>query len=189
MKSAFILAGMLFISIRIMAQHQHNMPMPDTKKAAKDTAKMKPDGMDMNMQMDTMPVMSHSYSLNLPMNRNSSGTAWQPDATSMYGYMKMGKKWNLMFHGSIFFRYNYQDINNSGVRGDSLKDRFDAPNWVMLMANRKVNTRGLFAFTLMLSADELVMGGNGYPLLFQTGKLIITSHLLTGNILMILFPA
>ncbi len=178
MKSAFILVVMLFISIRLIAQHQHNMPMPDTKKkAVKDTTKMKPGGMDMNMQMparptggDTMSMMSHSYSLNLPMNRNSSGTAWQPDATSMYGYMKMSKKWELMFHGSIFFRYNYQDINNNGVRGDSLKDRFDAPNWVMLMANRKVNKRGLFAFTLMLSADELVMGGNGYPLLFQTGE-------------------
>ncbi|MDP9229798.1 MAG: hypothetical protein M3O67_03880, partial [Bacteroidota bacterium] len=84
MKSAFILAGMLFISLRIIAQHQHNMPM-------KDSAKMKPGRMDMNMQMparptggDTMPVMPHSYSLNLSMNRNSSGTAWQPDATSMY---------------------------------------------------------------------------------------------------------
>src|SRR5688572_11659610 len=136
MKSTFILAGMLFMAIRITAQHQYNMPMPGTKKKeVKDTVKMKPDGMDMSIPahkpgQDTMPVMSHSYSLNLPMNRNSSGTAWQPDATSMYGYMKMSKKWNLMFHGSIFFRYNYQDITNSGVRGDSLTDRFDAPNWV-----------------------------------------------------------
>lgn len=120
--------------------------------------------------MDSMPMMTHSYSLSLPMNRNSSGTAWQPDATPMYGYMKMGKKWNLMLHGSIFLRYNHQDITNSGIRGDSLTDRFDAPNWVMLMANRKVNRRGLFSFSLMLSADEWVMGGNGYPLLFQSGE-------------------
>jgi hypothetical protein len=119
---------------------------------------------------DTMPVMTHSYSLNLPMNRNSSGTAWQPDATPMYGYMKMGKKWNLMVHGSIFLRYNYQDITKSGIRSDSLTDRFDAPNWIMLMANRKISKRGLFSFSVMLSADELVMGGNGYPLLFQSGE-------------------
>ena len=115
-------------------------------------------------------MMSHSYSLNLPMNRNSSGTAWQPDATSMYGYMKMGDKWNVMYHGSIFLRYNYQDINNKGIRSDSLTDRLDAPNWVMLMANRKIKNRGLFALSLMVSADELVMGGNGYPLLFQSGE-------------------
>ena len=120
--------------------------------------------------MDSMPVMSHSYSLNLPMSRNSSGTAWQPDATSMYGYMKMGEKWNFMLHGSIFLRYNYKDITNKGMRSDSLTDRLDAPNWIMLMANRKVKKRGLFAFSLMLSADELVMGGNGYPLLFQSGE-------------------
>lgn len=125
---------------------------------------------DQHDMMDTMPMMTHSYSLSLPMNRNSSGTAWQPDATPMYGYMKMGKKWNLMVHGSIFLRYNHQDITNSGIRGDSLTDRFDAPNWIMLMANRKVNKRGLFSFSLMLSADELVMGGNGYPLLFQSGE-------------------
>jgi hypothetical protein len=122
---------------------------------------------DMNM-MDTS--MTHAFSLNLPMSRNSSGTAWQPDATPMYGYMKMTKKWNLMFHGSIFLRYNHQDITNKGVRGDSLTDRFDAPNWVMMMANRKINKRGLLAFSLMLSADESVMGGNGYPLLFQSGE-------------------
>jgi hypothetical protein len=115
-------------------------------------------------------TMTHAFSLNLPMNRNSSGTAWQPDATPMYGYMKMTEKWNLMFHGSFFFRYNRQDIADKGVRSDSLTDRFDAPNWVMLMASRKVNKRGLLAFSLMLSADELVMGKNGYPLLYQSGE-------------------
>ncbi len=62
------------------------------------------------------------------------------------------------------------NITNKAVRSDSLTDRFDAPNWVMLMASRKVNKRGLFSFSLMLSADELVMGENGYPLLFQSGE-------------------
>src|SRR5436853_4118311 len=106
MKNTFVLMAILFISTITIAQHEHNMPMPATKKKAmKDTAKLNIKGMDMSMQPDTMPMMSHSYSLNLPMNRNSSGTAWQPDATPMYGYMKMTKNWNLMFHGSIFFRY------------------------------------------------------------------------------------
>jgi hypothetical protein len=150
-----------------------------------DSIVMKMDSMpghDQHMEMparspdaDSVPTnesmpMTHAFSLNLPMNRNSSGTAWQPDATPMYGYMKMTKKWNLMFHGSIFFRYNHQDITNKGMRSDSLTDRFDAPNWIMIMANRKVNKHGLLAFSLMLSADELVMGGNGYPLLFQSGE-------------------
>ncbi len=114
--------------------------------------------------------MSHSYSLNLPMNRNSSGTAWQPDATPMYGYMIMGEKWSMMVHGSIFFRYNHQDVTNQTSRADSLTDRIDAPNWIMLMANKRVKKRGLFSLSLMLSADELIMGGDGYPLLFQSGE-------------------
>lgn len=174
----FVLSFILINSFNLLAQHDHHPAQKkDTAKAMTKPAAKKPkmemsDTMKMeeHAMMDTMPMMTHSYSLNLPMNRNSSGTAWQPDATPMYGYMKMTEKWNLMFHGSIFFRYNYQDITNKGIRSDSLTDRFDAPNWVMLMASRKINKRGLFAFSVMLSADELVMGGNGYPLLFQSGE-------------------
>lgn len=140
-----------------------------------------PSGHEHHLKQDTVPAIAsketamehpitHAFSLNLPMNRNSSGTAWQPDATPMYGYMKMTKNWNLMFHGSVFLRYNHQDIFSKGMRSDSLTDRFDAPNWVMVMANRKMGDRGLLALSLMLSADEFVMGGNGYPLLFQSGE-------------------
>jgi hypothetical protein len=182
-----VLMGM---SSTIYAQHEHRkMPakQDSTPKAKKKTpgAKAKAPQKDtMNrmqmhgdhaMSMDTgmhpmdMP-MTHAFSLNLPMNRNSSGTAWQPDATPMYGYMKMTRSWNLMFHGSIFFRHNRQDIFSKGMRSDSLTDRFDAPSWVMVMANRKINKRGLLSLSLMLSADEVIMGGNGYPLLFQSGE-------------------
>ncbi|WP_208419960.1 hypothetical protein [Paraflavitalea devenefica] len=158
------------------AKAKKKAPRTQEKVARKDTIPIQQQmhgdhamNMDTSMRPMDMP-MTHAFSLNLPMNRNSSGTAWQPDATPMYGYMKMTKNWNLMFHGSIFFRYNNQDIFSKGVRSDSLTDRFDAPNWVMVMANRKINKRGLLALSLMLSADELVMGGNGYPLLFQSGE-------------------
>lgn len=139
------------------AQHMKMDTVPKTMHAGHDT-------------MEMAAPMTHAFSLNLPMNRNSSGTAWQPDATPMYGYMKMTRNWNLMFHGSVFLRYNHQDIFSKGSRSDDLTDRWDAPNWVMLMANRKINNRGLLALSVMLSADELVMGGNGYPLLFQSGE-------------------
>lgn len=130
----------------------------------------------MQMQHDTMKTeedslsMSHSFSLNLPMNRNSSGTAWQPDATPVYGYMIMGEKWHAMVHGNLFFRYNYQDVTNQTDRADSLTDRLDAPNWIMIMADRRIKKHGLLSLSLMLSADELIMGKDGYPLLFQTGE-------------------
>lgn len=72
-----------------------------------------------------------------------------------------------MMHGSIFLRYNNQDFGNKGVRGDS---DFDAPNWFMVMGQRKVNKKGLFHFNAMLSLDPLTQGKRGYPLLYQSGE-------------------
>ncbi len=112
--------------------------------------------------------MSHAFSLNLPMNRNGSGTGWLPDASPMFGYMYHSSKWMYMLHGNLFLRYNKQDIGNKGVRGDEM---FDAPNWIMFMGQRKIGSKGLFHFNTMLSLDAVVAGGKGYPLLFQSGEL------------------
>jgi hypothetical protein len=111
--------------------------------------------------------MSHAYSINLPMNRNGSGTGWLPDASPMYGYMFHTPKWMYMLHGNLFLRYNKQDIGNKGSRGDEM---FDAPNWLMLMGQRRSGAKGLFHFSTMFSLDALVAGGKGYPLLFQSGE-------------------
>jgi hypothetical protein len=175
---ATILLG-TFISV--LAQHEHHkMPAKQDAKAKKKTAKALPkDTMSMHsmhgdhtMNMDTgmhpMDVpMTHAFSLNLPMNRNGSGTGWLPDASPMYGYMIHSKKWMYMAHGSIFLRYDNQNFNNDDKRGDS---RFDAPTWFMLMGQRKVGEKGLFHFSSMLSLDPVIEGGKGYPLLFQTGE-------------------
>ena len=179
MKTILVSVVVLLLSASLYAQHEHHQEQkPKDTKPKKEKNKAKDKEMDhdkMNHDMDsndsTMThTMTHAYSLNLPMNRNSSGTAWQPDATSMYGYMKMTENWNLMFHGSIFLRYNYQDISNKGSRSNSLTDRIDAPNWFMMMAQRRVGSKGLLSLSAMLSADALIMGKNGYPLLFQTGE-------------------
>ncbi len=113
-----------------------------------------------------MSNMSHAFSLNLPMSRNGSGTGWLPDSTPMYGYMIHGKKWMYMIHGNIFARYTGQDIFNAGTRGD---EKFDVVSWFMGMGQRRVGKRGLFRFSGMISADN-AFGGDGYPLLFQTGE-------------------
>jgi hypothetical protein len=118
------------------------------------------------LHSDGVP-MSHAFSQNLPMNRNGSGTGWLPDASPMYGYMLHSDKWMYMFHGNIFLRYNNQDISNKGSRGG---EKFDAPNWFMGMGQRKVGHRGMFRFSVMLSLDPLTVGGEGYPLLFQSGE-------------------
>jgi hypothetical protein len=72
-----------------------------------------------------------------------------------------------MLHGSLWLRYNKQDYNHVGSRGDS---KFDAPNWFMFMAQRKLGQKGLLHFSSMLSLDLVTEGGRGYPLLFQTGE-------------------
>ncbi len=159
------------ISLTAFGQHEHHdQPKKDTTKTkTMDHSKMDHSKMNHNeMAMDSMemPPMSHSYSLNLPMNRNGSGTGWLPDAAPMYGYMVHSKKWMYMFHGNIFIRYNNQDIGNNGTRGDS---KVDAPNWFMAMGQRRVGMKGLFHFNAMLSLDP-IFGGDGYPLLFQTGE-------------------
>jgi hypothetical protein len=169
-KFSIIIIGLLLYNQIVFAQHEHHAK--DTVPVKKDTLKKKPsdnkrmDHADHSMHdMKTMP--SHSFSRNLPMSRNSSGTAWNPDSSPMYMWMKQTDKTDWMFHGNIFFRYTNTDIFNNGKRGD---EKLDAPNWFMAMMNRKIGRKGLLNATAMISLDRLTEGGNGYPLLFQSGE-------------------
>ena len=176
MKKVFIMIMVLFLCNSLFSQHQEhnkqrNHPAGQNRMPGKDKKQDSAMGHRMEdhatMEMDTMAPMSHAFSLNLPMNRNGSGTGWLPDASPMYGYMMHSKKWMYMVHGSIFLRYNNQNFNNKGKRGD---EKFDAPTWFMLMGQRKIGVNGLFHFSSMLSLDPIIQGGSGYPLLFQTGE-------------------
>jgi hypothetical protein len=142
------------------SQHEHHEMKKDTTPSDHSMHAMPDD--------HKMPApMSHAFSLHLPMNRNGSGTGWLPDSSPMYGYMKHSNDWMFMMHGSVFLRYNNQDFSNKGDRGD---EDFDAPNWFMLMGQRKIKKNGLFHFNAMISLDPLTQTGRGYPLLFQTGE-------------------
>lgn len=154
-KTLFSLALLAGFSTTAVAQHEHHHT-PDTPHSMADT------GMQMKM-----PSMSHSFSPNLPMSRNGSGTGWLPDAAPMYGHMYHGKKWMTMLHYNLFLRYTNQDATQKGSRGG---DKLDAPNWLMFMGQRKVGRNGLFHFSSMISLDAITMGGEGYPLLFQSGE-------------------
>jgi hypothetical protein len=112
--------------------------------------------------------MSHAYSKNLPMSRNGSGTAWQPDQTPMYMWMQHKGPWMLMYHGAAFGRYTSQNFNHDGARGQ--RSAVDGPNWFMTMAQRNIGQRGLLNLSLMMSLDPLTETRGGYPLLFQTGE-------------------
>lgn len=158
MKFYYILFAMLLGASPLFAQHMqhdttHNMPM----------------GMNMeDMQSGHKPMQMHSmFSRDLPMNRDGSGTSWVPDETPIYAYMFHGKKWMTMVHGSVFLRYNNQDVFNKGSRGGR---NFDAPNWFMVMTQRDVGKNGLFTISGMFSLDPLTVGNAGYPLLYQTGE-------------------
>lgn len=164
---------MILFNNTLIAQHHH---ADSTKKdSSKPAPSMQHHHMDHDMKMDD-PMnmeqhdnmsMSHSFSRNLPMTRNGSGTSWLPDNSPMYAYMFHSKKWMYMLHGDIYLRYNKQDLFNKGHRGAG---KFDAPNMVMLMGQRNVGKKGLFHFNSMFSLDPLTVGKAGYPLLFQTGE-------------------
>ena len=163
--SLFFMAFIFFLETA-PAQHEEHQRQDSTRQEIKtDSAEASRDLIHTMLDSSQVP-MSHAFSLNLPMNRNGSGTGWLPDASPMYGYMLHGKRWMYMFHGNVFLRYNNQDITNKGTRGDT---KVDAPNWFMAMGQRRIGDSGLFRFSSMFSLDPL-FGGEGYPLLFQTGE-------------------
>src|SRR6476660_10155741 len=150
------------------AQHQHNINANQKNDSipANDSTEMNMSHMHMHHHMQ-MPGMNHSFSLSLPMNRNGSGTSWSPDTNPMYMIMTHTKKGMWMFHGSVFIRYNTQQLTDKTSRSDA---QFDAPNWFMAMYNRPVGKNGLLNFTGMISLDPLTVTLKGYPLLFQSGE-------------------
>jgi len=159
------IAVIVFVLIHPAKGQEHMHHPADTSRPMQ---KAKDGQMDKMKSMEAMPymVMTHAFSLYLPMARNGSGTAWSPDASPMYGYMMHSAGWMFMFHGDLFPRYNHQDIFAKGIRGG---EKWNAPDMLMAMGQRKIGSNGLFHFNVMSSTDAL-FGGDGYPLLFQTGE-------------------
>ena len=169
MKKIIPIALFSLFAMQAAAQHEHHKmeAKRDTVPAKKAQNKMEDMHHDHSEMQGDGPIMSHAFSRNLSMNRNGSGTAWLPDEAPMYGYMLHSKKWMYMIHGNLFLRYNNQDIARAGSRG---AHKFDAPNWVMGMGQTAIGKKGLLRFSAMISLDRPIMGGDGYPLLFQSGE-------------------
>jgi hypothetical protein len=151
--STLITGIMLLLSTGAMAQHDHSQ------------MQMEGDSMQ-GMKMPMQHQMPSTYSRYLPMNRDGSGTGWQPDESPLMMYMLMKKHTGLMWHGAIYPRLTVQDVFRKSDRGGA---RFSAPNWTMFMLNQYIGQHGTFNFTSMLSLD-LLTEYNGYPLLFQSGE-------------------
>ena len=96
-----------------------------------------------------------------PLNRESSGTAWQPDTTEHSGLMGSSGDWTLMAHGVLNLVYDRQGSR----RGD---DKAFVSGMLMGSARRPLGN-GTLQFKAMVSPDPL-MGKSGYPLLLASGE-------------------
>ncbi|MCU7494422.1 MAG: hypothetical protein HF314_15925 [Ignavibacteria bacterium] len=143
-------------------EHKPHMGRDSVMQMGKDTVMKMDHDMDMRMHK-TAGSMEGSPEPFQP----ASGTSWLPKSSPSFGYMSQVAGWMLMFHGNIFLRYNSQDVTNKGSRGAS---KYDAPDWFMAMTERSLGKGNKLKFSLMMSLDPLLVGGNGYPLLFQSGE-------------------
>jgi hypothetical protein len=94
--------------------------------------------------------------------QEGSGTAWQPADSPVYAHHFPAKPWDLMAHYNAFLAYNHQE----GPRGD---DQWSSINWAMLMGRRPLG-EGELTLRGMVSLERATTGGDGYPLLFQSGE-------------------
>ena len=110
----------------------------------------------------TNPLDRMEGPLGLSWMREASGTAWQPDATPMFGHMQRVGAWSFMEHYNVFFGYDA----TTGARGAS---QFFSTNWLMVMA-RTTLLGGQLGARVMLSAEPGTVVDGGYPLLLQSGE-------------------
>jgi hypothetical protein len=97
-----------------------------------------------------------------PMNREASGTSWQPDVSEHGGIHTMSGPWTFMSHATINGVFDHQ----GGPRGD---DKTYVAGMVMFAARRDLPNMDTLNFRAMLSPDPW-MGKNGYPLLLAAGE-------------------
>lgn len=96
------------------------------------------------------------------MNRDASGTSWQPDAAPHDSTHIMKGDWTLMGHIVLNGVYDWQ----GGPRGD---EKAFVNGMIMGAARRDLDYGGVLNFRAMLAPDPF-MGKSGYPLLFQAGE-------------------
>ena len=150
-----------------MDHSQMNQPPSQTPPADVDHSQMDHSQMDHSQMAQGAASDAHAgHSMTAalgpyPMQREASGTAWQPDTSEHMGLMTTSGDWTLMAHGVLNVVYDHQ----SGPRGD---DMVFPSGMLMGMASRPVGN-GKLQLKGMLSPDPL-MGKRGYPLLLASGE-------------------
>ncbi|MEQ1760089.1 MAG: hypothetical protein ABL986_17365 [Vicinamibacterales bacterium] len=114
-----------------------------------------------------VPVLEVAHQHGAPAlfsNRESSGTAWVPEITPMYGVHRAWAGWEFMAHGNAFLQFIDEsgDVHRRGRQVSSI-------NWVMGMARRPLGT-GRVGLRAMVSLEPWTIRGCGYPNLLATGE-------------------
>jgi hypothetical protein len=124
---------------------------------------MTTSGMHMDMSALDPGTMSSTTDAGTPMTREGSGTSWMPDAGTVYGRM-FGKGDDMeMTHGALFGEF----VHTATARG---ADALVAPGWLMYMRTHPTSPGAQLGFRAMISPDPFSVGGQGYPMLFQSGE-------------------
>ncbi len=161
---AAALAMGLSLASSVLAQEhdQHDVRVPDGMVHTSNAAQVMED----TGIVDTWGRMTSALGA-YSMNRDASGTSWQPDVTPLGGVMTHTDGWMLMGHALFNGVYDSQ----GGPRGG---DKAFIAGMVMGMAQRDVGD-GVLGFKAMLSPDPF-MGKSGYPLLLATGETADGQH-------------
>lgn len=124
---------------------------------------MTKSGMHMDMSTLDPATMSSITDVGTPMTREGSGTSWMPDADTMYAHMSGKGDGMEMTHGALWGRF----IHTATRRG---ADALVAPGWLMYMRTHPTSPGAQLGFRAMLTPDPFSVGGQGYPMLFQSGE-------------------
>lgn len=144
-----------------MTDDSAHAAMPAVPDSARAAMPAMPDSAPAAMP-GMAPMQMIDGPLGIPMERTGSGTSWLPDDSPMHAEHVMRGPWELMLHGVAFAMYDKQGSR----RGD---EQFSSVNWGMLMATRNAGG-GRLQLRGMVSAEPWTVGGQGYPLLLQTGE-------------------
>ena len=99
--------------------------------------------------------------------QETSGTAWLPAVTPMYGVHSPWRGWDIRLSGAAFVQTLYEPGDRHRTGGASTSQAAGA-NWIMLMARRSVGG-GRFGVRTMFSAEPWTVPGCGSLNFLATG--------------------
>ena len=126
---------------------------------------------EVDPQLPTQPDLHEHVAVTAPAltpTRETSGTAWIPVATPMYGVHRPWRGWDLRLDGVAFVQFLYEPGDRHRTGGAASR-QFGSVNWGMALARRAIGN-GRFGVRAMLSAEPWTIGGCGSLNLLATGE-------------------